>query len=320
MTKQRGLSDKFIKDLKCGILKPILDVVKIDDSLCLEIRDNYINIYYRGGSLYKIEPINDRYKFTFNVNYLKTKKNKSNTNKLDCMKNQINSKIEDFSKKVRYEELINLTYELKREMDLWFYENHKNERECQQIVLRENNNSSISQYTDYYIVDIEYADNMNSSRFDLIAVKYDTSSPDMEKPYDLNLVIIEMKYGDKSLCGSSGILEHFKQIESFINMENRLNSLYDEVEIILNQKIELDLIRGIKKTLKFNRSIKPEYIILIVNHNPKSTILKRELKNAMNIATDIKKDIDIKVATVSNLGYSLYSDNMIDIDNYLKRV
>ena len=46
----RRLSDHFIADLKVEILKALLDRVKADPTLCLEIRDEYINIYYRGGN------------------------------------------------------------------------------------------------------------------------------------------------------------------------------------------------------------------------------------------------------------------------------
>lgn len=40
------LPDKFIKDLQQGVLKNLLEEVKMDDNLCLTIRENYINIYY----------------------------------------------------------------------------------------------------------------------------------------------------------------------------------------------------------------------------------------------------------------------------------
>lgn len=43
----RGLTDTFLNDLKQGKLKNVLVAVKSDDTLCLEIRDNYINIYYQ---------------------------------------------------------------------------------------------------------------------------------------------------------------------------------------------------------------------------------------------------------------------------------
>ena len=68
----RQLSEEFIDDLKShtGILKPLMQFILNDDSLEFMIRDNYVNIYYRGGNLLKIEPSNDTYKFTFDTNYL----------------------------------------------------------------------------------------------------------------------------------------------------------------------------------------------------------------------------------------------------------
>jgi len=46
----RRLSDRFMKDLKSGLLQPLLQRVHDDPTLELEIRDDYINVYYRGGA------------------------------------------------------------------------------------------------------------------------------------------------------------------------------------------------------------------------------------------------------------------------------
>lgn len=44
-------------------------------------------------------------------------------------------------------------------MDWWFHKHPKYEREFQQVIARENNNhGKISNGTDYYIADIEFAD------------------------------------------------------------------------------------------------------------------------------------------------------------------
>lgn len=53
----RELSKDFLNNLKSakGLLHPILERVEQDDTLMLAIRDNYINIYYRGGSLLKVK-------------------------------------------------------------------------------------------------------------------------------------------------------------------------------------------------------------------------------------------------------------------------
>ena len=40
----RGLNQKFINDLSAGILAPLLERVVADRSVCLEIREDYINV------------------------------------------------------------------------------------------------------------------------------------------------------------------------------------------------------------------------------------------------------------------------------------
>ena len=55
-------------------------------------------------------------------------------------------------------------------MDYHFSVKWKLEREFQQLVARENNRSAISNQTEYFITDIELAD--EQSRFDMLALKW----------------------------------------------------------------------------------------------------------------------------------------------------
>ena len=55
----RGLAQKFINTLKSGFLEPLMNLIIIDSTLCLEIRENYVNIYYRGGNIIRIEEKQD---------------------------------------------------------------------------------------------------------------------------------------------------------------------------------------------------------------------------------------------------------------------
>jgi len=52
----RGLDEVFLADLQRedGILHPILESVHRDRDLVLEIRWNYINLYFKGHSLLKL--------------------------------------------------------------------------------------------------------------------------------------------------------------------------------------------------------------------------------------------------------------------------
>jgi hypothetical protein len=64
-----GLSDKFMAALTGGVLAPLLDRVKADRTLCLEIREDYLDIYYRGGNLMRISPADGGYSAFFDTKY-----------------------------------------------------------------------------------------------------------------------------------------------------------------------------------------------------------------------------------------------------------
>jgi|SRR5665648_670846 len=297
----RGLSTKFMTDLKTGMLKDFLIRVKEDDTLCLEIRNDYINIYYRGGNIIKIEPEKSEYKISFDINY--------------CVnyKNEVSAILSN-----DYDRWASNIPVLKSEMDAYFHRNPKLEREFQQLVLRENNNSSIAKDTDYYISDIEYANSENHSRFDLLGIKWLSTSTSHKKADDIRLVFIEKKYGDAALVGSSGIKKHFDDLNTFMNDKNKVDNIYKETEDIFNQKIELGLIRDLKKPITISRN-KPEFILLIANHKPAKSVLQREINNVIKNSSyyaKLKKVVDMKIATASYMGYGLYSEMMVDLETF----
>jgi len=68
----RALSEHFMDDLikPDGLLYPILKRVKIDHTLMLAIRENYVNIYYRGGNILRVtEQSKGSYQTFFDVKY-----------------------------------------------------------------------------------------------------------------------------------------------------------------------------------------------------------------------------------------------------------
>jgi len=301
----RGISEKFIKDLKEGELARILNKVNSDDTLCLEIRKNYVNIYYRGGNMLRIEPLGSSYKIHFDINYCKHNIAPSiYEDKLIS-----NSSAEQWAASIPY---------IKAEMDLWFFEHQKSEREYQQLILRDNNQSIVAGDTDYFIADIEYANSENGSRFDLLAVKWLSTAVERKNPSKVNLSVMELKYGDGAIGGTAGIVKHFMDMEKFFKDSNKLTNLYNEVEVMFNQKLELGLIKGTSKAIKLDRNQKPEFILLLANHKPSKTLVQRELKKAIEEYGALLDLVTIRVATANCLGYGLYEDNMIEISDYLK--
>ncbi|MDR1582860.1 MAG: hypothetical protein LBS55_06310 [Prevotellaceae bacterium] len=299
---ERKLEKEFLTDLKNGFLKGLIDYIKQDETLFLAIRENYINVYYRGGNLLKLElelePSSGKYKATFNTNYFKGNSN-------------IELPPEFISDSKQISEWINAFPSLKHAMDRHFSKNSKSEREFQQLVARENNYSPVSNATDYFIVDIEYVE--NDARFDMVAIKWISDVPNRKKTDSCRLALIEMKYGDSALQGFSGIQEHIEDIAKITK---------EDVEIIKQSAIncfeqlrELDLIRfskeGNSHQVETLTDEKPEFIFLLANHNPASSILKKELESIPSL-----ENVELKFCTASFMGYGLFDDRMENLADF----
>lgn len=309
ITKNRGLSPEFMHDLCNGFLNPILLMIKNDHTLLLQIRNDYINIYYRGGSIIKIQKQKGSYTFIFDPQYCNS-----------VMGANSQALIGALPKSVSYEHTVNKWVcnvpILKQIMDNYFSKHLKCEREFQQLVARENNNSLISNETDYFITDIEYTNSNNrNAKFDFVAIKWPSISSDRKDGSNCRLVLIEMKYGDAAIGGKAGILKHIKDIESFCNDKSKLDDLKNETINAFKQLRVLGLIRfgknGNPNQINELSDKNPEFIFLFANHKPVKGLLKSEFGRIYPLT-----NVDIKIATSSLMGYGLYAKNMVDLNNY----
>ena len=314
----RGLSSKFMDDLKSGTLKPLLCVIITDDTLSLNIRNDYINIYYRGGSLLKISELTKhRYQFEFDSKYLKTGGFDSfgiSAKEITALPKKITSGDEN-----DVASWIHKIPSLKIVMDLWFHKNSKLEREFQQVVERMNNSNSA---TDYFICDIEYTNTAcRELRADLIALNWPSKAAERKRLDSVRLAIIEMKHGDGALTGSSGLVAHIQALDKRLsNSSMSLSKLGREMVHVFNQRVQLGLIssRMIDETPPRIQSSKPEdidYILLVSDHDPASSILLRELEELRTPPSHFT----IKVAVATFTGYGLFEDNMYTLDQFISR-
>jgi len=303
----RGISEKFIADMKLGALRPVLDAVLRDDTLCLEIREGYINLYYRGGNMLRVAEKPAGYAAAFDPRYCEHKAGRS----------AHSARILGAKTVSDYVELIPF---IKAEMDWYFHEHPKLEREIQQQILRENNRGVLARDTDYFIADIEYANRENGSRFDMLAVRWPSTSPARKSGAGLCLSFVEVKYGDSALTGAAGLKKHFSDMESFLR-NHSLSQLCEEAQRMLNQKIELGLVSGVSEAARIgiDPNKPPEFILLLANHKPASSILKRELETIVRSDTykSLREIADIKVAASSLMGYGLYERTMSSLEGYI---
>ena len=202
---------------------------------------------------------------------------------------------------------------LKHEMDLWFGAHNKNEREFQQLMLRENNFGNLAKSTDYFICDIEYTQPNTDWRFDLIAVNWPSSSSARKNNKNLGLAFIEMKYIDQALTGNAGVKKHIKDINDFLKNPANLSNIKDEMKNVFNQKFELGLINNQKRIESFSDN-KPEYIFAFANHDPESRILKREIE-----MLPLCSYAELKFAVSTFMGYGLYEQNIYTLDSFLEQ-
>lgn len=229
----RQLSCSLFRELKEGALHALLEFIKRDSSLDFQIRENYANVYYKGGNILKIKPRSfDIDKMYFHVH---TRGAKSSTE----IKNDKASLLRLSEQR---KQLLALLPEQPREyfrqakekMDLWDRAlsdkvQHEEKKEQQQIAIANRNN------TDYVVLDLEYAVSRNSDfayngedekevpRFDIIAIKEGT------------LTVIELKKGLGALDNTSGVKPHMDCFDHTIGRD--INMLFvKEMRELLHQK------------------------------------------------------------------------------------
>ncbi|MDZ4177621.1 MAG: hypothetical protein U1E29_00060 [Coriobacteriia bacterium] len=330
-TYRRGISAEFEDQLRSGILAPLLERVRHDDTLTLEIRNGYVNIYYRGGRLLGIhEQANGvRFSTEFDERYCGTAEDYRAF--LPRRPERIISTAQDSRK------WVDAFSHYKQAMDIRFSKHPKLEREYQQAVLRDNNRHASGELSDYIIVDVEYAQSAKAGsgrkaeyRFDMVGFRWPARGKSRASG-EVNPVIMEMKVGDGVLAsglvekGSEkllpGLLKHFRDIEGFLtpDPDDEFSEPYKQMCAELKDMLEIKQRLGLPSIPKNMRGLKikvnmhrPEVLIVVANHHPRSRILARELK-----ALPASEYADYRLATVQYGGYALFADNMISIRDYV---
>lgn len=286
--KKRQISGTMMKAFLDGQLRTLLRAVQKDDTLDLELRGDSVNIYYRGGSIFKITEGNGAFPIYFDTNY--------------CIVN---------SQKLRAtpspDEAVKNLPLYKQAMDWWFHEHPKYEREVQQGIVRENNNQGkISNGTDYYIADIEFQD--GNARFDMVALKWSAKGVSRKDPGQASLALIEVKYGDDALKGRAGIAKHLTDCQTFLGVPENVEAFCLDMSQVVAQKCELGLVNGLN-TNQYGFTVSaqnPEVIFIFANHNPKSKILPEVIAQIARHPYPFP----IMIATASNMGYGLYVEHL----------
>lgn len=305
----RKLDSTFMSNLRNkGLLRPFVDLVKSDTTLCLQIRSNYINIYYRGGNLIRITEQGGRYIPSFDEKYFAGRPVKIPTPETLQSPTDVDAWIDG------------LPY-LKQAMDLWFGKNAKDEREFQQLVWRENNGAAIGNATDYFIVDIEY-DNHNGARFDMAALRWDSRGPCRKDPvkYKPILTFIEMKYGDGALAGNAGIVKHIADMQHYARKEG-FDGIKQELLTSFVQQRDLGLVPSLEHNAHAIGAVDDpvDYLFILANHDPDSDKLQMVLDEVEEKFGGQDLGFTIKFCVSNFMGYGIYRDNVYSLSEFRER-
>ena len=257
----RQLREHFLNELISGRLASLLEYIKGDAELDIQIRKNYINVYYKGGNILKI---NSPKSFYFDKMYFNDYRTISSTEakksfdliheykeQQKSLKSLLPHNPQEYFKQA------------KKAMDKWdvalkdvVQHNEKKEQQAIAIANRAD--------TDYVVLDLEYAvskqsefaydggDDKKVPRFDIIAIR------------NGRLFVIELKKGLGATPGKSGIKSHMECYNHTIGRDDE-HFFVKEMQALLKQKQELGLL---DKTLTIEDT-KPEFIFAFADKKDK---------------------------------------------------
>lgn len=283
----RKLSDSFMDLLQHGYLSELTERIRNDSDLDLEIRDKYLNIYYKGNSLLRLsEDKHKKYKVSIHKKFLEGLDIPSYLN--DQEASQI------FIKNIPM---------LKQ--NIIDYGKHSIEIEYEQMIIRANNYEPKNN-TEYFIIDRQYK--VEEGRFDLVGIFWD--SHHRMKKQEVPLCLMEVKF---SL--NQDISKVHEQLERYYEaIKPRALSIAEEYEKIFQQKLELGLYKQpldrveALKTLTISKSISSfQFILVLVDYNQKSKKLQLEKLNSLSFANQIR---------IFKGGFGLWKGNVKPLSYY----
>jgi len=265
VVRRRALSDEFMRELKDGIYHPLVQRVRLDKDLDIEFRGSYINIYYQGHSIMNLKK---------NGNVVIDKK----------FQRGIEGKIpKAFETSEDVNAYLKLLPQIKDNVVYRPQENGEGERasksrelEFEQLLIRANNLESRNN-SEYLILDRQYVVNRGVDRWDLIALRWpiEKRGRHYQEGY---LSVIEVKYAQnpdiQNIKSQTGRCARY--------LEAHLPEICDDMQDILNQKLDLGLLAKTEGQIKRLRKlpIKPdiaetEVIVYLIDYNNNSRLLRR---------------------------------------------
>lgn len=250
----RRLSDTFMENLLQGHLNPLLLKVKSDRDLVLDIRDNYLNIYFKGQSLLKLTENEIKAAYDVGIH----EKFAQNISELpDNLGNE--GDVAMFVRKIPNikDRITEVT-------------KSGSEVEFEQMLIRSNNYEPRLN-TEYFIVDRQYSGVGAKEQFDLLGLFWPRANRRKNRMVDL--AMIEVKYGL-----NPDVSEIHNQLSRyFTEIDNHFSDVCKDVHSIFMQKLKLGLFEDTSERLAAMHQfhIRDEInnmkvVVALVDYNPHS--------------------------------------------------
>jgi hypothetical protein len=264
----RKLSETFLHSLKSGFLIDLTERVKRDRDLNLEIREGYINIYFKGNSLLKLAEVSTlpRYKVDIHKRFLE-----GINIPVELTENNVNQFVTSipFIK----ESIIK-------------YGQRSIELEYEQMIIRANNYEPRNN-TEYFIVDRQYT--VKEGRFDLTGIHWKMQG--RQKNRKASVCLMEIKFA----LNQDIQLVHEQLAKYYEPIKKNAANIAEEMEGVFKQKLALGLYNhpanrlNAMKTLTFSRDIKDfQFIVVLVDYNQNSRLLALEKMKKLPFVNQIK--------------------------------
>jgi len=253
----RKLSDSFMNELQTGFLKGLTEAVKADRDLDLHIRDNYLNIYFKGNSLLKLSEVkaHQQYKVEIHPKFLTGLAIQNLT---------------DEATTIRFLEKIPAL-----KANIIKYGQTSLETEYEQLIIRANNNEPRNT-SEYFIVDRQYIvdQDRDGFRFDLMGFFW--SGRYRRKGQVVAPCLMEVKF-----ALNTDISKVHEQISRYYQLiQANVETVVEGLENVFYQRLALGLYHQAEsrleamKTLTFSRELdKFQFIVVLVDYNPFSSKL-----------------------------------------------
>lgn len=309
-----------------GRLFPVLEAVRADPQLDLEIRAHYVNIYYRGTNLMQIDEVGRggrELKTSFEKRYLprfgqdKTTWNPPPTRpELEVETWLLEHKMVDrqpLRSAAEAQAYVASFHYRKRAMDACKARRRKPERQAQQAMVWLHNHSPRSHYL---ICDMEYSFHYEHpkkdrlGKIDLVAARFPGTPDATTRP---RFVLIELKCGPNAIDGEAGLQKHVEDLGGLMKRAD-LQLRAEEMVEVVRQKHELGLLP--MTIAPFDLDAPLEYLIAVAQHNPRS----QRLHDALQGNPDLVKwpeplvwpdGVEAKVVILNRKGEPDDGDNLL---------